>query len=369
MILTVLCAGALRPAPSSNPPPSQSPFGSQAGWSPAGGREASDRFLHRLGKADQLASVRAAPIPGEPLPLESGEEAWCRARFTVQPDHTCAAAAAIELGGQPGALILRPVHLHAGLDHVVLDPPVSLDLSDAEARALFEAAVDWLAPEPIRLRYLSASLWELTETDPAGTGFSTLRGASAARASGRNIDIWLPRGHASRNWRRLMNEVQMLWHSHPVNTERERAGQKRVNALWLEGCTPASLGAPFSALASNDPVVRGLSLAAGVRPLPAASAAEVIAAADSQSRLIDLPFWRDALAEGSDDPWAAGWQAFDRWLASLPRDVSPDWLERAEVVLTGEHSARVFRWSRFARLRLWRGKAPATWLDDLGLAD
>lgn len=308
-------------------------------------------------------------MPGEPLPLESGEEAWCRSRFAIQPEHTIAAAAAIELGGQPGALIVRPVHLHAGLDHVVLDPPVNLDLSDADARALFEAAVDWLAPEPIRLRYLSASLWELTESDPASTGFSGLRGASAARAGGRNIDIWLPRGQAARNWRRLMNEVQMLWHSHPVNAERERLGRKPVNALWLEGCAPASVSAPFAALASSDSSVRGLALAGGVKPLPATSVEALIASTDSQAQLIDVPFWRDALADGSDDAWAAGWQAFDRWLASLPQHLSPDWLERSELVLTGEHSARVFRWPRFARWRVWRGKAPDAWLDDLGVAD
>lgn len=110
-------------------------------------------------------------MPGEPLPLESGEEAWCRSRFAIQPEHTIAAAAAIDQGVQHGALVVRPVHLHAGLDHVVLDPPLNLELSDADARALFEAAVDWLAPEPIRLRYLSASLWELTESDPQPLAF------------------------------------------------------------------------------------------------------------------------------------------------------------------------------------------------------
>ena len=364
MTLTVLCAGALRPAQSADYPSSQSPLGS-----PAGGGAISDRLLNRLGKADPVATLHATPMPGEPLPVESGEEAWCRARFAVQSEHTCAAAAAIELGGQPGALILRPVHLHAGLDHLVLDPPVSLELSEADARALFAAAVDWLAPEPIRLRYLSASLWELTESDPASTGFSALRGASAARASGRNIDIWLPRGQASRNWRRLMNEVQMLWHSHPVNAERERQGKKAVNALWLEGCTPASVTAPFSAVASDDPALRGLALASGITPLPGTATQNLITPTDSQPRLIDVPFWRDALAAGSEDTWSAGWQAFDRWLASLQQHVPTDWLERSELVLTGEHSARVFQWSRLARWRVWRGKAPNAWLHDLGLAD
>ncbi|MFO8025628.1 MAG: hypothetical protein R6U90_10795, partial [Thiohalophilus sp.] len=36
-------------------------------------------------------------------------------------------------------------------------------------------------------------------------------------------------------WRRLMNEVQMLLHDHPVNQQRAAEGRLTVNSLWLWG--------------------------------------------------------------------------------------------------------------------------------------
>jgi hypothetical protein len=85
------------------------------------------RFFARAGTP---SIVRAPVAAGEALPIESGEEAWLRERFSLAQSASAAAAAGHMAGATPGALILRPVHLHAGLDHLVLEPPAHLGLSD-----------------------------------------------------------------------------------------------------------------------------------------------------------------------------------------------------------------------------------------------
>jgi hypothetical protein len=264
-------------------------------------------------------------------------------------------------GATPGALILRPVHLHAGLDHLVLEPPAHLGLSDEHAKALFIAAADWLAPEPIGLRFLSPCLWEVTEPHPERTGFGQLRGASSARASGRNIDLWLPRGPSARAWRRLMNEVQMLWHTHPINAEREAAGLKPVNALWLEGVVPDGLPPAFDLVASADPVLVGLAYASGTQRLPSVIDAALPSFARDQNVLLDAPFWREAVASGSDQAWEDGWRRFEEWFLYTSAQYGAKGWQGAVLVLTGEFSAHTLALPRLPAWRIWRRTAPASW--------
>ena len=316
------------------------------------------RFFARAGSP----TIFQAPVAaGEALPIESGEEAWLRDRFSLTQTDTAAAAAGRMAGATPGALILRPVHLHAGLDHLVLDPPAHLGLSKEHAKALFNAAADWLAPEPIALRFLSPDLWEVTEPHPERTGFGQLRGASSARASGRNIDLWLPRGPSARAWRRLMNEVQMLWHTHPINAEREAAGLKPVNALWLEGVVPDGLPPAFDLVASADPVLVGLAYASGTQRLPSVIDAALPSFARDQNVLLDAPFWREAVASGSDQAWEDGWRRFEEWFLYTSAQYGAKWWQGAVLVLTGECSAHILALPRLPAWRIWRRTAPASW--------
>jgi hypothetical protein len=47
--------------------------------------------------------------------------------------------------------------------------------------------------------------------------------------------------------RRLLSEVQMLLHAHPLNGAREEAGAPVVNAFWLSGCGAWRPDAPNAA--------------------------------------------------------------------------------------------------------------------------
>ena len=126
--------------------------------------------------------------------------------------------------------IVQPVHLHVARDHLVLTDYRQLTLTDSEARALYETAAPAFAEQGQQLVYGNARYWFLH-----ADAWSALRTCTPDAACGHNIDIWQPDGDKSRDWRRTHNEVQMLWHQHPVNDARDREGQTRINGLWLWG--------------------------------------------------------------------------------------------------------------------------------------
>jgi hypothetical protein len=70
-----------------------------------------------------------------------------------------------------------------------------------------------------------------------------------------------------------MNETQMLFHDHPVNTAREAAGRPAINSLWFWGAGAATARAQARHIQvwSDDALARGMALSASVRaaPLPA----------------------------------------------------------------------------------------------------
>ncbi len=134
--------------------------------------------------------------------------------------------------------LLQLVHFHIARDHRVLTDPPSLPISDDEARVLFDAIAPLVHEAGHELVYGGAHHWFLR-----ADGWKGLRTCSPAAASGHNVDIWLPRGPGARDWRRLHNEIQMLWHQHPVNETRDASGLPRINALWLWGGSDATSAA------------------------------------------------------------------------------------------------------------------------------
>ena len=56
-----------------------------------------------------------------------------------------------------------------------------------------------------------------------------------AQLTGRDLFPFLPAGPDGAFVRRLLTELQMSLHEHPVNRARERAGHLAVNGVWLWG--------------------------------------------------------------------------------------------------------------------------------------
>jgi hypothetical protein len=159
------------------------------------------------------------------------------------------------------------VHLALGADQANLLDPGQMDLLPEEtaalldtARPLFEGtgfAVDALSPQRWRLRL------------PDGLRPQT---ASPQVVAGQRLNEWWRQDKETRPWRRLLNEIQMAWHEHPVNDARAARGLAPVNALWLYGG-----GTPW--------------------PIAPAGPERVLTELDAPQRTGDWSAWLDALAE------------------------------------------------------------------------
>lgn len=130
---------------------------------------------------------------------------------------------------------VQPVHLQLARTHMELGDPRSLNLNDADARALFELIKPYFDDAGKPLVYAAPDMWFMRADDWQG-----LRTASPDVAVGDNLSDWMPEGDAKREFRKLQNEVQMLWHEHPVNEARQQRGLSPVNSFWLWAGAPAN---------------------------------------------------------------------------------------------------------------------------------
>jgi hypothetical protein len=103
--------------------------------------------------------------------------------------------------------------------------------------------------------------------------FKSLKTSSVHLAKGRNIDVWMPKDTdqvgVAKKWRQLQNEIQMIWHDHPINSARYERGELPINSVWLQGIGsleqiqlyPAVKKADF--LHSNAQLTRDLAITLG----------------------------------------------------------------------------------------------------------
>jgi hypothetical protein len=128
-----------------------------------------------------------------------------------------------------------PVHIHIARDHLVLTDQRRLAIAEEEALTLFQAAAAMCAELGKTLLYGDAKTWFLRADD-----WQHLQTSTMDAACGHNIDIWMPKGEQERAWRKLQNEIQMLWHIHPINAQREARGQNIINSAWLHSGSAAA---------------------------------------------------------------------------------------------------------------------------------
>lgn len=163
--------------------------------------------------------------------------------------------------GQPlragTCLHLEPVHLAAGLDRLHL---AELDVEAQERAQLADSLRMPLASAGLELHTTASGRWY-------AWGPSTLEAVTYSPRSpfrDRVYDI-MPSGADGARLRRLMTEIQMLWHAHPVNVQRERRGAAAVNGLWFWGAAPLQRRTFATAVVlSTRPYVRGLHAWSGI---------------------------------------------------------------------------------------------------------
>jgi hypothetical protein len=166
--------------------------------------------------------------------------------------------------------IVNPGHIQISHNHLMLGDIRQLGMNEADSRALFETARESCEEAGHALLYGAPDTWFLRADEWEG-----IQTASPDAAVGMNLTDWVPAGKQARAFRKLQNEVQVSWYTHPVNAARESRGQAPVNAIWPWGAA---------------------SVAAEHAQKLVARAAGKLAQPPSVSTW-DTPGWLDALAE------------------------------------------------------------------------
>lgn len=311
----------------------------------------------RLAKLAALGSLQttaaAMPQSDRALPRELAHDRWLRAQLA--PGNAATAGTA---GIAPGAMaairqlaplagsgehlsgwLLEPVHFHVAKDHLVLVAGAAGNLEPAQAQGLAETIRPLLAEDGATLTVASPAHWLLGQARPP----LRLDCASSEAAAGRNVDGYLPSGADARRYRRLLNEIQMSWHEHPVNRERATRGEPEINSVWLSGpVEPAAVAAFREAVADGRYLIEESLLGPRLRD--------------------DRFAWLDAL-QGLDE-------RLHDWLTAphppailLCGDNEARWLQRERPAASrrwaGAVGSGLARMARFARIAHARGPRAA----------
>lgn len=316
--------------------------------------------LPRLARMLARAQVSASPIDGGP----AGAFSLLGAVIERGRELPVAAITFAHDGGDPAAahwLRADPVHLRPDLARLRLFGTDMLDLREEESEVLGSTVAEALAEHGLTLHRPHAHRWYLRVE--AGLD---LRTTAPAGVAGADIAAAMPSGSDAARWCRLLNEIQMVLHDHPVNRAREQRGQAAVNSVWFWGYGPApSVPAPQELrVRSADPVLGGLARLAGLEPGPAPrEPGELLANLGPGAVLVTLA--PDAAAV-RDEP-----QPAERLLEALERDWVPalaQALREGVVAVLEIHpgNGRCYRVTRRDLRRWWRRAAPVQRL--LGVA-
>ena len=152
------------------------------------------------------------------------------ARLALDGEISNLAAAEPEFARNRGVIRADPIFLKADRDSARLIPAEQLGLSEADADALLETLNDFVHADGLTFFKRGALEWYMS-----GMQAETIESYPPSFLANRNASSFLPSGESMAPWRRLMTELQMLLHSHPLNQQRETAGLMPVNSIWFWG--------------------------------------------------------------------------------------------------------------------------------------
>ncbi|MDR2239128.1 MAG: hypothetical protein LBE33_01640 [Zoogloeaceae bacterium] len=256
-------------------------------------------------------------------------------------------------GGAPGNdvwLCADPSHLRFARDTLALDA-AGPDLNAGEAAQLAAALNAHLsdvdddfgelfAPHPRRW-YLRVKRQPRIVTQPPSA------------LAGRTLEPFLPRGEDARDWRRFINETQVLLHNHPVNAAREAAGRPTANSLWPwgAGVLPSVISAPAAHLHADHPLALGLARRAG---MPASCVPA--RAGDAAPRSLIVLDTLDLAAQSLDaTAWRAGAMELEaRWFAPMLTALKAGRLRGLRLTALGDDGIVDIVLNRRDPWRFWR---------------
>ncbi len=254
-------------------------------WSSFGRQRLSPELAKTLGRADALARQ------------PEGRAAQLSRHFSSVPAHWAPAALTrqVDVGDAAGSAWLRadPAHVRPDINGArLLGIGERLSLSQADVDALLPALKPVFGDSGFALDAPTPSRWYLRLLREA----KFPQFSAPDEALGEDLFEHQPDGPESRRWRALLNEVQIVLHNHPWNTQRAERGLVSINALWVwgGGVLPDRVTAAVAQVRSEDDLLQALMRVAGgeAQTLPA-DFASVPVVVDT---LVDLRHGRDFAA-------------------------------------------------------------------------
>jgi len=226
-------------------------------------------FLHSYAAARHQRMPALERMLARATRLQSRSLAACLAPlFGLTDDVPVAPFMRLGNGGRPDGsywLCADPVHLAPDRDQLVLMPGSTLQVQLQEVQSLAEAFNAIYGAEGWHLEFPHVGRGYLRAPKP----LDALTYDPQAFMGGPVLEA-MPGGPDGQRLKQLMNETQMLLHTHPVNTAREEAGQPMINSLWFwgGGVLPAGTNTTPTRIVGDFPLLKGLAGWAG-RPIEA----------------------------------------------------------------------------------------------------
>lgn len=241
--------------------------------------------------------------------------------------------------------LVHPVHVQIARNHLMMGDQRSLPLDDTDARALFDAARPYFDDAGKPLHYGDAHTWFMRADD-----WTDLATASPDAACGQNLNAYMQEGASARASRKLQNEVQMLWHAHPVNAVREQRGQPPINSFWL--------WAGASRLAQTEARLHTLDcppwLAALAGPVRRNASLATVMADGHPDPLVVLGGLAGAGLASEWSEWLMHVQQLElAWFAPLLAALKQGRLGKLKLVLSHREAYAAFDSSKGAQRKFW----------------
>lgn len=302
-----------------------------------------------------------ARAAAEPL-ADAGAEAWlCRTfGLSPRPDWPIAPLTLEADGGRPGPhywLRADPIHLRVDRDRLLLADSGAFPISRGEAEALTATLNAHFGAEAMIFYPLRPERWYLRlDAAPA------IRTRPLPEVAGGSIDAHLPEGPDALHWARVFNEIQMLFHEHPVNQAREERGEAALNSVWLwgGGVRPQAVARPFASVSARDILPRALARASGAPCQdPPASAADWLEHAGAGEHLLVLDELRGAAQYADAQGFRQALEELERaWLAPLLAGLKRGRPAQLRIAAVAASGSRRFSVARRDLWKLWRRRKP-----------
>lgn len=248
-----------------------------------------------------------------------------------------------------------PVHLRFHQERLILADGTTIGVSIDEATQLTTTLNQYFA-DIGEFHAAAPDRWYLRLA--AEADFQT---PPLSAMAGRRVEQLLPEEAGTAWLRKLLNEAQMLLHSHASNEARTDAGRLAINSLWLwgPGQLPQGLQAEFDSVWASHPLARGLARCAGItcHDMPASLAA-LLAAKPGERPLVVIDDLLAAVQYEDADAWRQGMIALEaHWFAPLLAAVRAGKLT-LDLRASSIYGALSWQAGRSDLWRLWKRPQP-----------